>query len=114
MPVARNETGERTLRRVPRMTMNLGSGCYFQPDSLSQAARSFGCDFSHVLIDCVSLSSIFSFMHMQYVRMTAGDAPPLLSSMHLLTHLRSSEFIFWAKAPLVPSRQAARTKATAR
>src|SRR5436190_15417870 len=51
-------------------------------------------------MDRVSLSSIFSFMQMQYLRAIAGVAPgsPLLSSMHWLTHFMSSAFIFCADA----------------
>src|SRR5436190_22764831 len=51
-------------------------------------------------MDRVSLSSIFSFMQMQYLRAIAGVAPgsPLLSSMHWLTHVMSSAFIFCADA----------------
>src|SRR5262249_20284785 len=65
-------------------------GGYFQPDSLSQALRSSGWVFSHWVMDLVSLSSIFSFMHMQYLRMTPSAAPPLLSAMHWLIHFTSS------------------------
>jgi hypothetical protein len=66
-----------------------GAG-YFQPDSLSQAARSAGCDFSHVEIDWVSLSLILLFMQVQYFRMMASDALPLLSATHRLIHFTSS------------------------
>lgn len=43
----------------------LARGRYFQPACLLQASRSFLCDFSHVVMERVSLLSIFSFMHVQ-------------------------------------------------
>jgi hypothetical protein len=66
-----------------------GAG-YFQPDSLSQAARSAGCDFSQVEIDWVSFSLILLFMQVQYFRMMASDVLPLLSATHRLIHFTSS------------------------
>src|SRR2546430_2344204 len=71
--------------RPPRLTgpvRNLRD--YFQPDSLSQAARARGLDFSHSVMDLVSLLSIFSFMQTQYLRMISPLAPPVLSLMHWL------------------------------
>src|SRR5262249_11857297 len=76
---------------------------YFQPDALSHAARSAGWLFSHCVMDCVSLLSIFSFMQMQYLRTISAPAPPLLSLMHWLIHLRSSAFICWPKAAVAAS-----------
>ena len=45
---------------------------------------------SHCMMDSFSLLSIFSFMHTQYLRITASAAPPLLSLMHSSIHLTSS------------------------
>ena len=39
---------------------------YFQPASLSQAARSCGWLFSHWVMDCVSSLLILLFMQVQY------------------------------------------------
>src|ERR1051325_6609768 len=77
--------------------MRLQRACYFQPDALSHAARSAGWVFSPCVIDRVSLLSILSFMQVQYLRMMSSLAPPLLSLMHWLIHLRSSAFC-WPNA----------------
>jgi len=70
------------MATLPASLPGIGTFEYFQPDSLSHAARARGFAFSHSVMDRVSLLSIFSFMHMQYLRMIASDAPPLLSWMH--------------------------------
>src|SRR5712691_7751326 len=81
--------------------MRAGRG-YFHPDSLSQALRSVSWVFSHWVIDRVSSSLILLFMQVQYFRITASDAPPLLSFTQALIHLTSS--VVAAKAA-VPVRQ---------
>jgi hypothetical protein len=60
---------------------------YFQPACRSQSRRARGLAFSHCVIERVSLSSIFSFMQMQYARMIVGVPPgsSRLSRMHSLT-----------------------------
>ena len=66
-----------------------------QPASRLQASRARGLAFSHVLMERVSLESIFSFMQTQYLRTTSALAPSfLLSSMHWLIHFTSSASIF--------------------
>ena len=62
---------------------------YFQPDSLSQAATSAGCDFSQAVIERVSSDDILLFMH--DAATTSGVAPSrLLSLTHFLIQAASS------------------------
>src|SRR5665213_2262724 len=84
---------------------------YFQPDSLSQALRSATWVFSHWVMDWVSLLSILLFMQVQYFRITASAASPLLSLTQALIHLTSS--VVAAKAVLLATNDAAITRATA-
>lgn len=68
------------------MSAGLDRRDHFQPDSLSQAARSCGWLFSHYVTDWVSLSSNLLFMQVQYLSTTSSVAPPLLSLTHRLIH----------------------------
>src|SRR3972149_4244086 len=84
---------------------------YFQPDSLSQALRSATWVFSHWVMDWVSLSLILLFMQVQYFRITASAAAPLLSFTHALIHLTSSVVAAKAAAVVTQTAASARTAA---
>jgi hypothetical protein len=85
-------------------------GGYFQPLSVSQALRSVTWVFSHWVMDWDSLLSIFSFMQVQYFRITPSDAAPLLSFTQALIHLTSS--VVTAEAVLVAKANPANSSAT--
>src|SRR6266498_3416267 len=94
-------TGKNRCEKSRQLTREIASR-YFQPACRSHSRRARGLAFSHCVIERVSLSSIFSFMQIQYARTIAGVPPgsSRLSRMHSLTHLRSSAFICWANVAL--------------
>src|SRR5674476_1079641 len=62
-------------------------------------------------MDWLSLLSIFSFMQVQYFRITASAAPPLLSFTQALIHLTSS--VVTAKAAVLVKQTLASSRAAA-
>lgn len=90
----RRETGKKagwSFERINPQIDTFKLNNYFQPASFSQAFISSGWVFSQLEMDFISLSSIFPFMHLQYLLTTVAVAPSLaLSLTHFAIHLSSS------------------------